>query len=59
MSIERGLKKNEEFMESFEIKRKKVDEYRSLITLNKWTGVINADDTVENIFEIIRRELAK
>jgi dTMP kinase len=58
MSIERGLKKSEEFMELIEVKRKKVDEYQKLIAFKKWTCVINGDDTVENIFEKIRVELA-
>lgn len=59
ISVERGIKKNEYFMESIEIKKEKVDEYQKLIALKKWTCVINADDKLERIFEKIKTELSK
>ncbi len=59
MSVERGIKKKEGHMESIETKRRKVEEYQKLISLKKWNCVINADDTIENIFEKIRTELIR
>ena len=57
MSLTRGIEKNEEHMEKIEIKRKKVDEYQKLITLNYWNCMIKADDSSDNISQKIIQEL--
>jgi thymidylate kinase len=59
MSVERGIKKNEFFMEPFEVKAKKVNEYHKLMLQKKWNCIISADDVVENIFERIKTELKR
>lgn len=57
-SIQRGMVKQEAFMESLEIKRKKIEEYRTLAGDGKWTHVIDGTLPVNEVQEIVRKSIS-
>lgn len=56
-SIERGLIKKEAYMESIDIKEKKVKEYTMLANNCKWSKIIDSKQEISEIHEIIIRDL--
>lgn len=57
-SIERGLIKQEAYMESMDVKREKVKVYEELVKQGKWSHVIDGDGSIEDIATTIRKALA-
>ncbi|GAB6155713.1 hypothetical protein JCM17380_44640 [Desulfosporosinus burensis] len=53
-SIERGLMKQEAFMESVEIKQAKIEEYFKLIDQGKWSNVIDGDMTIVDVSQKVK-----
>jgi dTMP kinase len=54
-SYDRGIKKEEAHMETFEKKLLKSHEYKKLIDQNKWTNVIDGNLEINKIQEIVQK----
>lgn len=57
-SIKRGILKNEEHMDSLEVKMKKSEEYMKLIKDKKWSDVIDGNMDINKIHAVVKKELS-